>query len=137
MQIPPIPTVRMYMDTETHVLSADDDILVAVRRLLDEGVTGAPVIDDQGHVVGKLSEYDCLRLLAEGRGGDIPSGSVREFMATTFTAVPPSMDVYYVAGMFLTDPANRRFMVMDGQRLVGVITRKDILRAVQAGLKGS
>lgn len=135
MQILSIPTVRMYMDTETHVLSADDDILVAVRRLLDEGVTGAPVVDDQGHVVGILSEYDCLQLLAEGRGGDMPRGSVRDFMAATFTAVPPNMDVYYVAGMFLTDPANRRFMVMEGQRLVGVVTRKDILRAVQAGLK--
>jgi len=135
MQMLSIPTVRMYMDTETHALSADDDILVAVRRLLDEGVTGAPVVDDQGHVVGNLSEYDCLRLLAEGRGGDMPRGRVRDFMATTFTAVPPTMDVYYVEGMFLTDPANRRFMVMEGQRLVGVVTRKDILRAVQAGLK--
>jgi CBS domain-containing protein len=135
MQSLSIPTVRMYMDTETHVMSADDDILVAVRRLVDKGVTGAPVVDDQGHVVGNLSEYDCLRLLAEGRGGDMPRGRVRDFMATTFTAVPPNMDVYYVAGMFLTDPANRRFMVMEGQRLVGVVTRKDILRAVQAGLK--
>jgi CBS domain-containing protein len=55
-------------------------------------------------------------------------------MATTFTAVPSTVDVYYVAGMFLTDPANRRFIVMEGQRLVGVVTRKDILRAVQAGI---
>jgi predicted transcriptional regulator len=94
MPILPIPTVRMYMDTETHAMSADDDILVAV-----------------------------------------PRGRVRDFMATTFTAVPPTMVVYYVAGMFLTDPANRRFMVMEGQRLVGVVTRKDILRAVQSGLK--
>jgi len=136
MQIHSIPTVRMYMDTETHALSADDDILVALRHLLDEGVTGAPVVDDQGNVVGKLSEYDCLRLLAEGRGGDMPHGRVRDFMATTFTTVPPTMDVYYVAGMFLNDPTHRRFMVMEGQRLVGVVTRKDILRAVQAGLKG-
>ena len=119
MQIVSIPTVHMYMDTETHALSAAADILVAVRRFLDEGVTGAPVVTDEGHVVDNLSEYDCLRLLAEGRGGDMPRGRVRDFMATTFTAVPPSMDVYYVAGMFLTDPANRRFMVMERQRLAG------------------
>jgi CBS domain-containing protein len=67
----------------------------------------------------------------------MPRGRVRDFMTTTFTAVPPTMDVYYVAGMFLTDPAHRRFMVMEGQRLVGVVTRKDILRAVRAGLKDS
>ena len=40
MQIPSIPTVRTYMDTETHTLSADDDILFALCRLIDEGVTG-------------------------------------------------------------------------------------------------
>jgi CBS domain-containing protein len=136
MQIPMIPTVRMYMDSETHALSAADDILVALYRLIDEGVTGAPVVDDEGRVVGMLSEYECLRLLAEGSGGDKPRGTVREFMATTFIAVQPTMDVYYVAGMFLNEPTRRRFVVMEGESLVGVITRKDILRAVRAGLRG-
>jgi CBS domain-containing protein len=136
MQIPKKPTVSMYMDRETHALSGDDDILVAVGRLIDEGVTGAPVVDEQGRVVGVLSEYDCLRLLAEGSGGDRVRGRVSDFMSTKFTAVPPRMDVYYVAGMFLREPANRRFMVIEDQQLVGVITRKDILRAVQAGLQG-
>lgn len=130
------PTVRMYMDADTHALTGDDDILVAVGRLIDEGVTGAPVVDKQGHVVGELSEYDCLRLLAEGSGGERARGPVRDFMATEFTAVPPTMDVYYVAGMFLRDPTRRRFMVIEGRDLVGVITRKDILRAVRAGLAG-
>jgi CBS domain-containing protein len=51
MQIPTIPTIRMYMDTETHALSAADDILVALCRLIDEGVTGAPVVDDEGRVI--------------------------------------------------------------------------------------
>jgi len=129
-----IPTVRMYMDRETHALSGDNDILLAVGRLIDEGVTGAPVVDDQGRVVGVLSEYDCLRLLAAGTSGERARGLVRDFMATEFTAVPPTMDVYYVAGMFLRDPAHRRFMVIEGQNLVGVITRKDILRAVRTGL---
>ena len=136
MQIPTIPTVRMYMDTETHVLSAADDILAALCRLIDEGVTGAPVVDDEGRVIGMLSEYDCLRLLAEGSGGDTPRGQVSDYMATTFTAVQPAMDVYYVAGMFLNEPTRRRFVVMEDERLVGVITRKDVLRAVRAGLKG-
>lgn len=127
-----LPTVRRFMDTDTHALSADDDILLAVRRLIDEGVTGAPVVDAAGKVVGTLSEYDCLRLLAEGTRGDVSRGSVRDFMKTTFTAVPPNMDVYYVAGLFLKDPTERRFVVVEGDHLVGVITRKDILRAVES-----
>lgn len=136
MHIAKKPTVGMYMDRMTHVLSGDDDILLALGRLIDEGITGAPVVDEKGHVVGVLSEFDCLRLLAEGSGGERARGHVSDFMSTTFTAVPPTMDVYYAAGMFLREPANRRFMVIEDEHLVGVITRKDILRAVRAGLQG-
>ena len=135
MQTHTLPTVRKYMDTETHALSAADDILLAVGRLIDEGVTDVPVLDDAGLVVGMLSEHGCLRLLAEGRGGDPPCGPVSEFMSRTYTRVPPSMDVYFVAGMFLAEPTQRRFVVIEDERLVGVITRKDILRAVELGLK--
>ncbi len=135
MQTHTLPTVRKYMDTESHALSAADDILLAVGRLIDEGVTDAPVLDDAGNVVGVLSEYDCLRLLAEGRAGDPPRGAVSDFMSRTYTSVPPSMDVYFVAGMFLSEPTQRRFVVIEDGRLVGVITRKDILRAVELGLK--
>ena len=135
MQIGGLPTVRMYMDSNSHALSADDEILVALRRLISEGVTDAPVVDDSGRVVGMLSEYDCVKMLAKGHGGDMPRGPVRNFMASGFTAVSSTMDVYYVAGMFLNDPTRRRFVVVDGGRLLGVITRKDVLRAVVARLK--
>jgi CBS domain-containing protein len=126
----------MYMDRETHALSPDDDILAAVGRLIDERVTGMPVVDAQGHVIGRLSEYECLQLLAAGQAGERASGTVRDFMSTEFTAVPSTMDIYYVAGMFLAEPRHRRFLVVDGGQLVGVITRKDILRAVRSGLTG-
>jgi CBS domain-containing protein len=132
-----LPTVRMYMDSNSHALSASDDILVALRRLISEGVTDAPVVDNSGRVVGMLSEYDCMNMLAKGRGGDLPRGLVREFMASDYTAVSSAMDVYYVAGLFLNDRSHRRFVVIDGEKLIGVITRKDILRAVMSRLKGS
>lgn len=134
MQLPELPTVAKYMDRATHALSAGDDILVAVRRLIQEGVTDAPVLDEAERLVGMLSEYDCLRLLAEGRDAHLPRGPVREFMSSRVTRVTPAMDVYYVAGMFLAEPTTRRFAVIDDGNLVGVVTRKDILRAVRAGL---
>lgn len=137
MQIPTIPVLRTFMDTDTHALSADDDIFDAVRRLIDERITDAPVVDDQGHLVGMLSEYDCLRLLAHGHNADVARGKVRDFMEPATVTVTPSMDVYYVAGLFLKNPNVRRFVVMEGQRIVGVATRKDILRAVESGLRAA
>ena len=126
-----LPTVRTFMDTDTHAVGDHVDIYDAVRRLIDEGVTGAPVVDASGALVGMSSELECLRLLAAGdRGGEPPSGEVAGYMLTDYKVVTPDMDVYYVAGLFLADPSTRRLPVVEGSRLVGVITRKDILRAI-------
>ncbi|MCA9492035.1 MAG: CBS domain-containing protein [Myxococcales bacterium] len=125
-----LPHVRTFMDTDTHALSEGDDIIDAVHRLIDEGVTGAPVVDPRGRLVGLLSEFDCLRLMTHGNGGDAPTGKVRDFMRRDVPTVDPDMDVYYVAGLFLSHPDTRRFAVIEADRVVGIITRKDILRAV-------
>ena len=130
-----LPNVRTYMDTDTHALSENDDILDAVHRLIDEGVTGAPVVDANGRLAGMLSEFDCLRLMTEGKDGNVPAGKVRDFMRRDVPSVTPEMDVYYVAGRFLSHPETRRFAVIEVDRVVGVVTRKDILRAVGVGLQ--
>lgn len=128
-----LPSVRTYMDSDTYSFSTTDDIHEALNHLIDEGITGSPVVDTGGQLVGMLSEYECLRLLTHGDG--TIGGTVADYMEPSFQAITPDMDVYYVAGLFLADPVHRRFPVVEGQRLVGVITRKDILRAVQRAFK--
>lgn len=128
------PPVRTFMDSETHALHADISIRDALQVLIDAGITGAPVIDADGQLVGMLSEYECLKLFTVGGAdGEIPTGGkVAEYMGPVTQSVTPDMDVYYVAGLFLGEPATRRFPVVEGSRLVGVVTRKDVLRAVAA-----
>jgi CBS domain-containing protein len=122
------PTVRQFTDSDTHAIGESADIHEAIRELIDDGITGAPVVDAQGHLVGMLSEFECLRLLTKEREG----GPVSDFMVREIRTVSPDMDVYFVAGLFLAEPKERRFPVVEGERLIGVITRKDILRAVAA-----
>jgi CBS domain-containing protein len=122
------------MDTEVCVLAPETEILDAVGTLVEHRVTGAPVINDAGHLVGMLTEKDCLRLVATGAGADRPRGTVADFMSTGVTTIPPDMDVYYAAGLFLHQPF-RRFPVVDDGRLVGAITRFDILRVIHAKLR--
>lgn len=132
--MPQLPIVAQFMETNTHALRDTDEVLDAIRKLIRSGITGAPVVDARGTVVGILTELECLTLLTKGTpSGEVPSGTVREFMKTDIQLVKPSMDIYYVAGLFL-GTGYRRFAVVDGDRLIGVITRKDVLKAIESQL---
>ena len=125
-----LPTVREYMDRHVQTISPEMDIMDAVDYLLEKRVTGAIVANAQGDLVGILTEFDCLRLLTHGDArGEAPRGKVKDFMTAKVQTIPPTMDIYYCAGLF-ANVAFRRFPVVEDGRLVGAITRFDLLRAV-------
>src|SRR5574341_526598 len=129
-----LPTVAEFMDHYVQTISPDADIMEAVDFLLEKRVTGALVADAKGELVGILTEYDCLRLLTHGdERQEAPRGKVRDFMTRQVKSIPPSMDIYYCAGLFMDVPF-RRFPVVDNGRIVGAVTRFDLLRAVRRGL---
>jgi len=136
MTIQHLPTVREFMDKHVDTLSPETDIWDAVDYLLEKRVTGALVADSKGKLVGILTESDCLKLLTLGGSDhDTPKGKVKDFMTSAVQSIPPNMDIYYVAGLFLTKNFRRLPVVEDG-RIVGAITQFDVLRAVQRGLAG-
>lgn len=129
-----LPKVRDCMDTVVPTLTPQTGMLEAVDFLLHHHVTGAPVLDAAGAMVGIVTEKDCLRLLTTGvEEGQAPP-VVGDFMSAKVESVPPDMDVYYLAGMFLRTNF-RRFPVVENGRLVGAVTRFDLLRVIQANLK--
>lgn len=126
------PTVRQMMDTKTHAVSVELPIRDAINVLIDKGVTGIPVLGAGGKVLGVLSEKHCLKLVAEGdEKYDAPTGTVAAYFDSSVPQVSPDFDIYYVAGMFLREGSERRFPVVEDGKLVGVITRKDVLRALR------
>ena len=131
--MPKLPVVRDHMDKRVATLRPEIGILDAVGFLLEKHLTGAPVVDKSGRLVGILTEKDCLRLVAAGVQGDLPRGSVANFMTPNPETIPPDMDVYFAAGLFLTRDF-RRFPVVEDGKLVGTITRFDIMRAIRANL---
>lgn len=129
-----LPVVREYMDRHVQTIPPDMDIIEAVDFLLEKRVTGALVADKTGKLIGILTETDCLRLLTHGdERAEAPHGKVKDFMTAEVQAIPPSMDIYYCAGRFMKVPF-RRFAVVEDGRLVGAITRFDLLRAVRRTL---
>lgn len=126
-----LPKISEYMDTVVPTLDPETKVLKAVDFLLDRQVTGAPVVDSGGKLVGIITETDLLKLVTEGIEGEPPTGAtVAEFMTTDVITVPPSVDIYYVAGMFLANKF-RRLPVVEGGKIVGAITRYDLLRVIR------
>ena len=80
------------------------------------------------------AEKDCLKLVAAGADANRPRGTVADFMTTAVTTISPDTDVYYAAGLFLHQ-GFRRFPVVEAGKLVGAITRFDILRVIHANLR--
>ena len=125
-----LPKVQEFMDTKVPTLSPSMPVLDAIDFLLKNHVTGAPVVGDDGALLGILTEKDCLQLVARSPEPESVSDLVSDLMTTELVTIPPTMDIYYAAGLFLKK-SFRRIPVVEEGRLVGAITRFDILRAIR------
>lgn len=122
-------TVSDYMAKHIVTLTGDTDVLEAIGKLLKHRITSAPVIDDQGNLVGMFSERNGINVVLKTSYNQTMGGKVSEFMSTTFIKVDSSSSILDVAEKFEGTPI-RSFPVFDGVDLVGVISRIDVLRAL-------
>ncbi len=126
-----LPKIGEFMDAVVPTLSPETQIIKAVDFLLRHRVTGAPVVASDGRLVGIITETDLLKLGTEGIQGQPPTdATVSEYMTADVVTVPPTVDIYYVAGIFLNNKF-RRLPVVDGGKIVGAVTRYDLLRVIQ------
>lgn len=121
--------VKDHMVTEVVTLHPDMEILRASQVLIGSDVSGAPVLDQHGRLVGVLTERDCLRVVLHAGYHGQPGGLVRDYMTKDPVTVTPEDTVLELAERFIKD-GYRRYPVLDGGRLVGVISRRDVMRAM-------
>lgn len=122
----------------------------AAQMMLDHKVSGVPVVDGDGQLVGILTEGDLLRRVEYGLTGSRPhwieavsaEGAARDFvkshswrvadvMSKPVVAVTEDTSLADVAAMFGTRGIKRAPVVRDG-RLVGIVSRADLLRIIAA-----
>ncbi|MFW5836872.1 MAG: CBS domain-containing protein [Desulfovibrionaceae bacterium] len=137
------------MTRDPITLTRNMEVAVAVRTLLEHGVNGAPVVDDQGRVVGVLCQSD---LIAQQKSlalpsyftlldGLIPLGSeqdlekemqkiaatkVGDAMSQPAETVSPDTSLEEIANV-MVDKKLYTLPVVENDKLVGVVGKEDIL----------
>jgi len=126
-----LPTARDWMIPSPFVLSPEIDLFDALDLLVKYGVAAAPVVDRQHHLLGMLTEKDCLRVLSNvAYDGDLKGGTVEGYMSKVRVICEPQMDLFRAAEMFLA--TNFPILpVVESGRLIGLISRQNMLRGIQ------
>ena len=129
-----LPIVDEVMDHVYLKFTPDTPLHEAVNTLGRKRLFGACVADSKDKILGILSEKKCLNLykdaLISGGAEAISKLTVADIMHSEFQTVPRTMGIADVARVFLNNEF-RRMPVVEGEKLVGQITRRDIIRAIQ------
>ena len=126
------PSVEKFMAKSEETLTPDMTINEAIDIMLDHKLTSAPVLNEQQEIVGMLSEKDCLRLLIDSAYNNLHHDDklVSDYMTEVVKVVTVDHDIFDVANEFLTSHF-RKFPVTHQGKLVGQVSRRDILKAVR------
>ena len=120
--------VKDYMTKKLVTFTPDMNVVEAMAQILAHSISGAPVIDDNGKLVGILSEVDLMSVVIQDSYYNEPLGIVADYMQAPVDTVDGNLDIYTLAERFI-DEHRRRYPVVHEGALIGQISRRDVLVA--------
>lgn len=123
-------TARDCMSSSLVLLRPESSILEAAKLLVDSRISGAPVVDQIGNLVGIISERDCLAVVLQAGYHQDTGGKVGDFMSPNVQTVELETPVIEIAERFINEHV-RRFPVLNSGRVVGVVSRRDVIRMLE------
>ncbi len=124
-----MPSARDFMKCELVTLSPDVDVFEAIDDILKRRISGAPVVDEEGRFEGIFSEKTAMRVLVAAIHDQLPGTKVSCYMNLDRNRIIQDEDsLLDVAHKFQQTPY-RRLPVLQGTRLAGQVSRRDVLRA--------
>ncbi|GAB3682508.1 CBS domain-containing protein [Salinisphaera aquimarina] len=122
--------IKDYMHEVLVTFTPDTDVMRAVHLLLEQNVSGAPVLDRLGNITGFLSEKDVMGVALDAGYYDDAAGTIEPLMSRKVVTVDAEDSIVAAARIF-RDSSLKTLPVMLENRLVGMITRRDVLRAFE------
>ena len=123
-------TVGDIMSRDLVTFSPNDSIHHVMSYFIKYKISGGPIVDETGRLVGIISEADCMREISDSRYFNMPilDKTVKHFMTNNVQTIDASTTVFDAASLFFKTK-KRRFPVINKDRLVGQLSRKDIVIA--------
>ena len=122
--------VEDIMSRNLIVFKPNETIHEVMSKFIRYRISGGPVVNEKGDLIGVISEADCMKEVSESRYFNLPilDKSVSKFMTTKVDTIEASKTIFEAASYFFKT-SRRRFPVLDKEMLVGQISRKDIVIA--------
>ncbi|HAM38119.1 MAG: hypothetical protein A2474_00035 [Elusimicrobia bacterium RIFOXYC2_FULL_34_12] len=98
----------------------------AVKIILKKGISGLPVIDNSNKIIGILTEKDIINYMISG---NLNHALASEAMSTNIISVSSDTDLTKIALLFC-EKGIKRVPVIDNGKLVGIISRRDMIRSI-------
>jgi CBS domain-containing protein len=117
---------------ELITFTPETKIMKVVETLLKKRIAGAPVLNEKKELVGLIDDKDCLKVLFDSAYHNLPAENhtVAHYMSNVMKTISVHSDIYDVADIFLNSIYKRLLIVDDEGKLIGQISRQDILQAI-------
>jgi len=103
---------------------------VAIDLMVEKNISSLPVVDEQEQLVGIVSEYDVLELFGQSEFEYSPFEPCEKFMTSAPKTISQDASLEVAANIFHA-ASLRRLLVVDGEGLVGVLSRRDVVRRIR------
>ena len=122
--------VKDIMRRNLVVFSPNESIFDVMKKFVKHKISGGPVLNKNGKIVGVISEADCMKEISESRYFNMPilDKRVKNYMEKNIDTINSSISIFDAASKFY-NTSRRRFPVTENEKLVGQISRKDIVIA--------
>jgi len=134
-ELPKYESVTQYMVQLKDLITfkPDQDINEVIDIMIENRISGAPVLDQDKRLVGIISEKDCLRIVVDQAYHNLPHNApkVEDYMTKKVQTLSADNDIVGAATAFLSSNI-RRLPIVQNDMLIGQVSRRDILRAAQS-----
>jgi CBS domain-containing protein len=125
-------TAKDIMTTDVVRVTEDMEVRAVAQLFGNEAITGAPVTDEEGYVVGVISQRDLLAHTLTPSSAALPATTVKEIMTAVAVTVEEETPLAEVAARMAQHGIHRVVVVDHAQRVRGIVTSMDIVWWVAA-----